>query len=140
MVVNELDNGKQFLSIFGGRDNQGEIVSTLFYVPLVIWEGELAIREYMTVAHHMMPRELCIMSEMRGGFVVMGGRVGGSEFVQDSWYYNAEKQTLQELRVWTEDEDDLKGSHFCRLKDESIYLLTSHSKTHKAVTLYPQTL
>lgn len=136
MVVNEVDNGKHFLSIFGGRDSRSEIVNTLFFVPLTIWEGELAIREYTTIAHGMMPRELCVMTEMKAGFVVLGGSVGGGEAVGDSWYYNAERQTLQELRVWAE-EEDLRGSRYCRLRDESIYMLTPHSHSHKAVTLVP---
>ena len=77
------------------------------------------------------------MSEMKAGFVILGGSMGGGEVVADSWYYNAEKQTLQELGVWAE-EEDLRSSHYCRIADEAIYLLTPYSRSHRAVTLVPR--
>lgn len=61
MVVVEPENGKDFLCLFGGRDKMSEIVSTMFFVPLSIYEGELALREATEIKHDILPREMPIM-------------------------------------------------------------------------------
>jgi hypothetical protein len=61
MIAVEPENGKDFLCIFGGRNPVSEIVNTMFYIPLNIYDGELVLKDVVSITHSISPREIPIM-------------------------------------------------------------------------------
>lgn len=73
MAVVQPENGKDFICIFGGRNAQSEIVSSMHFLPLTSYDGELAIKEAIEINHTILPREMPVMGEFLEGFVILGG-------------------------------------------------------------------
>lgn len=61
MIAVQPENGKDFLCIFGGRNNTSEIVSSMFYIPLNIYDGELVLKDVINISHSISPREIPLM-------------------------------------------------------------------------------
>jgi hypothetical protein len=134
MVVMEPDNGKDFICIFGGRNNNSEIVNSMFFVPLSVYDGDLLIKDAVEIHHTILPREIPIMGQFLEGFIILGGIDNNNEVVEDCWYCNHGKQTF--TKIWLDIKfSDLRGAKACSLSGDSIYLMTNTSHNYKALQL-----
>jgi hypothetical protein len=45
----------------------------MFYIPLSIYDGDLVLRDTVTIQHSITPRELPLMVFFQQGFMIFGG-------------------------------------------------------------------
>ena len=45
----------------------------MFYIPLSIYDGELLLRDTVTIQHSITPRELPLLVSFQQGFMIFGG-------------------------------------------------------------------
>lgn len=133
MIAVQPENGKDFLCIFGGRNNTSEIVNSMFYIPLNIYDGELVLKDVINITHSISPREIPLMVEFMQGFIILGGINENSDIVEDCWYYNGERQIIEEVRLMIS-YSDLRGGKAC-LFNEKLYILTGNSSSFKAIQI-----
>jgi hypothetical protein len=93
MISVEL-NGRDFLAVFGGRNQNSDIISSLSIINISQNEGQLNIKDPIKINHQISAREMPIFQRFSQGFVIFGGNDHNNDVVSDSWYYNAEKQAL----------------------------------------------
>lgn len=73
------------------------------------------------------------MVEFQQGFVILGGIDENSSIVEDCWYYNGEKQIIEEVKL-NVSFADLRGAKAC-LFNEKLYVLTGNSVNFKAIMI-----
>ena len=87
----------------------------------------------MSITHSISAREMPIMVQFMQGFIVFGGINENSDVVEDSWYYNGEKQIIEEVSLKVSF-GDLRGAKGC-LFNEKLYILIGNSTKYRAIQI-----
>lgn len=74
-----------------------------------------------------------LMVNFMQGFIILGGINKNSDIVEDCWYYNGEKQIIEEVNLMVS-YCDLRGAKAC-LYNDKIYALTGNSTNFKAIQI-----
>lgn len=106
----------------------------MFFIPLSLYDGDLAIKEKTEIENSIRPREMPIMVQLSKGFIILGGINENNEVVEDGWYYDNQTQTLNTLAVDIYF-SDLRGAKACSTSAEKIYLMTGNGKKAKSLEL-----
>jgi len=73
------------------------------------------------------------MTSLHQGFLILGGINENSDMVEDCWYYNSERQIIEEVQLDLEMRD-LRGAKGCNL-GQKIYVFAGSNLNYKAVSI-----
>ena len=74
-----------------------------------------------------------MMAPFMQGFLILGGVNQHNDVEEDCWYYNSDKQVIEEIKL-TVSFSDLRGAKIY----EKLYILTANSSKFKALLVEPE--
>lgn len=72
-----------------------------------------------------------MMAPFMQGFLILGGVNEHNDVEEDCWYYNSDKQVIEEIKL-TVSFSDLRGAKISPY-NEKLYILTANSSKFKAL-------